>query len=279
MGTQDMKKDDKNSNKNNQFDLLEDIASQELIIELLNAKKAEVFENVVFSGKRRYYIEDLTERDYSLENTTPYQIEILDTVIEESAWGNLLCKVSNLLLSTYPEYIDQITTFRCQWTKAVIFSTCIKTNYKPIDHNLYLNCNHTALHSCWLLQDLLDYFNIEKSTVHFLIHRPCSAEPSKVREYIAKRFKNGFIDFICFRYNKDKAYAERVVLNIDKYLNPMLIKISKSYTNFFLFDDVAILYNYVKKVRELIAQRFNAEKKAKLVLNKYLDYLVEYYKV
>ena len=34
-----MKKDDKNSNKNNQFDLLEDIASQELLIELLNAKK------------------------------------------------------------------------------------------------------------------------------------------------------------------------------------------------------------------------------------------------
>ena len=62
----------------------------------MNAKKAEVFENVVFEGKRRYYIEDLTERDYSLENTTPYQLEILEHVIEEHAWGNLLCKTSEL---------------------------------------------------------------------------------------------------------------------------------------------------------------------------------------
>ena len=62
---------------------LENLVAQELLIELVNSKKAEVFENVVFQGKRRYYIEDLTERDYSLENTTPYQLEIMGKVIEE----------------------------------------------------------------------------------------------------------------------------------------------------------------------------------------------------
>lgn len=279
MGTQDMKKDDKNSNKNNQFDLLEDIASQELLIELLNAKKAEVFENVVFSGKRRYYIEDLTERDYALENTTPYQIEILGNVIEENSWGLLLCKVSNLLLRLYPEYIETITSFRCQWTKSVIFSTEQKTNYKPIDYNLFLNCNHTALHSCWLLQDILDYFQIDKAGVRFLIHRPCSAEPEKVKGYIEKRFKNGFLDFICSKYNKSKENAKKIISNIEKYLNPMLGKISKSYTNFFLFDDNPTLYNYVKKVRELIVYKLNADEKTKRVLNLYLDYIVAYYKI
>ena len=44
------------------------------------------FDNIFFEGKRRYYIEDLTQRDYSLENTTPYTIEILGNVIEEHAW-------------------------------------------------------------------------------------------------------------------------------------------------------------------------------------------------
>lgn len=187
----------------------EELMSQALLIELLNQKKAEVFENVVFSGKRRYYIEDLTERDYALENTTPYQIEILGNVIEENSWGLLLCKVSNLLLGLYPEYIEAITSFRCQWTKSVIFSTEQKTNYKPIDYNLFLNCNHTALHSCWLLQDILDYFQIDKAGVRFLIHRPCSAEPEKVKGYIEKRFKNGFLDFICSKYNKSKENAKK----------------------------------------------------------------------
>ncbi len=261
------------------LDKLEAIAAETLLIELFNQKKAEVFENVVFEGKRRYYIEDLTTRDYTLENTTPYQIDILGNVIEENSWGNLLCRVSNLLLKLYPEYIEKITDFRCPWTKAVMFSLEQKTNYKPIEHGLFLNCNHTALHSCWFLQDLLDYFKIDKGSIHFLIHRPCSAEPKNVKEYIEKRFKNGLIDFICSRHNKSKEYAQKVIGNIEKYLNPMLAKISKSYTNFFLFDDNATLYNYVKKVREAIAQKLNFEEKAKMVLNKYLDYLVEYYKV
>lgn len=279
MGTYDMEKEGKTCNINNSVDQLEDFASQVLLIELLNAKKAEVFENVVFSGKRRYYIEDLTERDYSLENTTPYQIEILGNVIEENSWGLLLCKVSNLLLRSYPEFIATITLFRCQWTKSIIFSTEQKTNYKPIDYNLFLNCNHTALHSCWLLQDILDYFQVDKASVRFLIHRPCSAEPVKVKGYIEKRFKNGFLEFICFKYNRSKENAEKIISNIEKYLNPMLGKISKSYTNFFLFDDNPTLYNYVKKVRELIAYKFNVDEKTKRILNLYLDYLVAYYKI
>lgn len=87
---------------------LEEMATQALLIELYNSKKAEVFENVVFEGKRRYYIEDLTQRDYSLENTTPYQLEIHGHVIDEHAWGAMLCKVSDLLLNLYPEYKDNI---------------------------------------------------------------------------------------------------------------------------------------------------------------------------
>lgn len=257
---------------------LEELMSEALLIELVNSKKAEVFENVVFSGKRRYYIENLSERDYSLENTTPYQIEILGNVIEEGSWGILLCRVANLLLKLFPEHLKNITDFRCPWSKAAMFSTEARTNFKPIDNNLYLNCNHTALHSCWFIQDLLDYFNVDKSSVHFLIHRPCSAEPKSVKEYIEKRFKNGFVDFLCLKYGKTTEYAQKVIRNIDKYLNPMLVKISKSYTNLFLFDDTAIMQNYVKKIREIISQKITYDDKTKKILNRYLDYIVGYYK-
>ncbi len=61
---------------------LEEMAAEALLVELFNAKKAEVFENVVFEGTRRYYVEDFSERDYSLENTTPYQLDILGYIIE-----------------------------------------------------------------------------------------------------------------------------------------------------------------------------------------------------
>lgn len=39
---------------NDKINLLEEMASHTLLVEMLNAKKAEVFENVVFEGKRRY---------------------------------------------------------------------------------------------------------------------------------------------------------------------------------------------------------------------------------
>lgn len=48
--------------------------------------------------------------------------------------------------------------------------------------------------------------------------------------------------------------------------------------NFFLFDDNATLSNYIKKVREKIFVSLKFDMKVKETLNKYLDYLVKYYK-
>lgn len=257
---------------------LEEMAAETLLVELFNAKKAEVFENVVFEGTRRYYVEDLSERDYSLESTTPYQLDILGYVIEEHAWGLLLCKTADLLLTLFPDFKDKILSFQCQWTKAKMFTLEPKTNFKLLQNGFYINCNHTALHACWFLQDMLDFFGIDKSSVSFLIHRPSSAEPKKVRDYVEQRFKRNFAEYIKLNYNKPDEYAEKVIRIIDKYLNSLLVKISKSYTNFFLFDDNTILSNYVKKVCEIINSHLRYDEKTKKVLNKYLDYLVKYYK-
>lgn len=267
-----------NSEFSDNLAALEEMASQALLVELVNQKKAEIFKNVVFEGKRRYYIEDLTQRDYFLENTTPYQFEYQGHFFEEHAWTGLICKVARLLLDLYPSYKERIVEFRCPWSKAEIFSYEPKINSKEVYSDLFINCNHTALHACWLIQDLLDYFNIDKSSVNLLIHRPCSAEPKNVKEYIEKRFVRGFVDFLVNNQKKTPEQAEKAVAIIAKYLNPLLMKISKSYTNFFLFDDNATMSNYVKKVREQISISPIFEGKSKDVLNMCLDNLVKYYK-
>ena len=124
----------------------------------------------------------------------------------------------------------------------------------------------------------MDFFGIDKSSVSFLIHRPSSAEPKKVKEYVEKRFKRNFKEFIKSEFGKPDDYADKVIRMIEKYLNPMLIKFSKSYTNFFLFDDNAILSNYVKRIREMMEFDLRYDEKVKKVFNKYLDYLVKFYK-
>ena len=243
---------DEFENKSESLTILEEEMMKYLLIEAVNAKKAEVFENVVFEGKRRYYIEDLSVRDYTLENTTPYQLQLLDTVIEETSWGELLRKVSLFLLEKYPEYLENITDFRCQWSKQVIYSREKKTNYKVLTEDLFINVNHTALHLCWFLQDLLDYFKIDRTTVRFLIHRPSGAEPENVKEYILNRSKKNFVIYLKENHQLSDDAAQSIVNLIDKYLNPLLCSVSKSYTNFFLFDSNTTLYNYVKRVKEKI---------------------------
>lgn len=263
---------------NDNQDLLEDLIAESMLIELFNEKKAEVFENVVFEGKKRYYVEDLTEKDYNLENTTPYQLNMLGHFIEEHAWGRMLCRTAQLLLELYPEYTNKILDFRCTWTKMQMFSNEKRTNFKQIADNLYINCNHTALHSCWFLQELLDFFNIDKANMHFLIHRPSSAEPKHIQSYVEQRFKRNFAEFVKIKYNKTEEYTDTMLARIEKYLNPTLAKISKSYPNLFLFDDYATAYNYIKKLSEKLSINLSLPAKAKTVLNKYLDYLIEFYK-
>ena len=58
----------------------------------------------------------------------------------------------------------------------------------------------------------------------------------------------------------------------------MLKTVSKSYTNFFLFDDNATLANYIKKVREKVFSDMRFDEKVRRVLNIYLDFLMEFYK-
>lgn len=262
---------------NTDFSTLEELASSTLLVEMVNAKKAEIFENVVFDGERRYYIQDLTERSYSLENCTPYQIEIDDIVIEEHSWGILLCKMTRDLLKKYPQKEIDIFAFRTDWSKQEIFLPTPKTNSKEVKPGLYINCNHTALHSCWLLQQILDYFEVNKSNVRLLIHKPCGSEPIKVREYIIKRFKSGFVEFLISQYHKSPEKAEKALNIIEKHLNPMLCKISKTYTNFFLFDDKYILSNYIKTLSEKINKNLLLKENVRVGLCKYLEYIKAYY--
>ena len=259
-------------------DLLAGMLSEYLLLELIQKKKAEVYENVVFEGKRRYYIEDLSVRDYQLENTTPYQLSINSKIIVATAWGKMLCDMVNYLLEIHPVDKELLLDFRTTWTKSAMFADTPKTNHKNLTNGLYLNCNHTALHSCWLLQDLLALFEVNISEVTLLIHRPCSAEPANVKQYIEDRFKKGMIEYLQVEQHFSEQDANAIVTVISRYLNPTLGTISRSYTNFFLFDDAATLYNYVKKVRDKIDGSSTFKLEAKKLFNLALDCLVKYFK-
>ena len=252
-------------------------AKKSLVVRYMN-HETDVLENsVVFDGSKRYYLEDLTKRDYFLENTTPFQLFLCNHIIEEHSWGSLLAETVKLLLVLYPN-VKNLLSFQSSWSKAAMFVDEPKKNYRELNDELYINCNHTAVHSCWFLQDILDFYKIEKNDVVFLIHRPAGAEPQNIRNHIESYIKEDFQSYLIHNIGKTQEQAIKIINIIIKYLNPILSSISKSYNNFFLFDDNTILASYSYKVKEKISQNIKFDDKSKKILNKCIDYLNAYYK-
>ncbi len=234
---------------------------------------------LIFEGSSRLYVEDLSQRDFNLEHTTPRRFSIHDMEFEETSWGELIRLLTMYLFEIHPELKSDAVSFRTDWSKQSIFTRASKTNAKQIDDDLWINCNNTALHSCWLIQDLLDFFGEDKTKVRLIIHRPPSSEPPEIKEAIRKQTISSFKDYLIISKDKTEESADKIVANILNYLNPMLAAYSNSYNDFFLFDSKLILYNYSVDVRKKIGLNNHFSEKGRATLNRYLDYLVEFYKV
>lgn len=238
--------------------------------------KSDIYEGLVFDGLKRYYVEDLTKRNFTLENTTPHEITIFGNTVVEHSWGIMLVKVVDLLIENQPKSKEDLLNFRVTWTKTAMFSESKKTNHRILKNGLYLNCNHTAQHSCWLIQDILDFFGLDKSDVYFLIHRSPKAEPKSVRELLKTETKENFKKYLCEVCSKTEDEAEQLINILDGDLNKVLSKISPSYNDFFLFDEYPYAYNYYKKTKEYLEARMQLKDRAHLIES--LDSLIAFYK-
>lgn len=230
-------------------------------------------------GKKRYIFEDLSVRDFDLENSTPFKIIINGYEINETSWGEVIRNLAAYLIMINDIPSDILLSFRTDRSKKPIFSFEKGTNYKKVNDNLYVNCNNTALHGCWMVQDLLKLFKVDLNNVKLLVHRPSSIEPKEVLEYFLRRTYAEFDTFLIEMYGKTSEQCEKIRINICKYLNPILKGMSNSYDNLFLFDDSPTLYNYVAKIREKIQKTDGISEKNKIVLIRLCKYLVEFYKL
>ena len=235
--------------------------------------------SIIFDGKKRYYIEDLTKRDYSLENTTPHLLKIGEYEILENKWGEMIRIFTAYLISILPNKSEMPMSFKTDWSNTDVFSSYPRTNYKQVDEKIYVNCNHTAVHSCWLIQDLLKLFKIDVSNVFFLIHRPPAAETSKVREYFILKFKKEFSLYLKLAHNKSEESITKILYNIENYMDPILKKISKSYNSFMLFEDYTMIYNYTVCFLEYIESNPKISERARTAMKRYINYLREFYKI
>lgn len=232
---------------------------------------------LITEGRKRYYIENLEKRDMLLEGSSPYKITINGEVIEEHSWGVMLQRVAALLYSKNPLPTEKLLSFRADWSKKPIFATKPGKNaWKEISVGLYVNCLHSAIHSCWYLAEIIRLFGVSLSEVKLVIHRTPSIEPKEVRDRLEAEYVEGFTSYMVDEKSMDKCEADRVINYIKEKLNHELFLLSKNYNNFFLFDEYNYLYNYVDKINKKRKEIFAPTKAEKEYLEKVFLLLLEY---
>lgn len=148
--------------------------------------------------------------------------------------------------------------------------------FAGISNGLFVNVNHTAVHSVWLIQDLLDLYKINKKDCSLVIKRPPFCEPKEITDYVEEQMKSGFVLFLKDEKKIAQERALKIANNI-KVLNKYLAKMSKAYNNFYLFDNLQYLSNYKAKFFKDISKYASFNDKQIKLCHEYLDYLTEYY--
>ena len=238
----------------------------------MNIKLLEKYNIVTINGKR-YYKEDLTKRDFIVECAVPYCFKYEDIEIYESAWTRMLTSVLKVIDAKNPKRSDELLKIENDWGKQKVFYEKEQSNTIEFK-GIYFNLNHSAVHSLWTLQLLLKVYGIPLGQCELYLRRPPYAEPEDVRIAVKEDVINAFKEHL---EGKGLATSKiEAVIKVIEVLNVTLKKTSKSYTDFFLFDDNNVFCNYRKKVIDDLANRVDSKKLN--IFKTSINYLDDFYK-
>lgn len=244
---------------------------------MLNEEQIEAKYHIVFVNKQRYYRESLVDKDFSLECTTPLSLSVKDKSFIDTSWKQLLIDVCTEFLEDLPWKKGALLRYRPSWTAKRPFSEEPGKNLYQVGEGIYLYCNQTAQHACWLLREVLQIFDVNLSQCDFIIHRCPSAEPLECRRFYEEKTKDTFRYYYVFLLKKSEEKAEQVIRNIEK-LNRLLGFFSRSYDNFFLIDSNTVFSSYKSKFLDYLRYERRVDEKNIELADKYLTILGTFYK-
>ena len=232
---------------------------------------------IIYVGNQHYYKEDLSKRDYLLENTTPYYFKIGFDEFLDTSWLRLIENVTNYLISEYDPSKEELIAFSLEWSNKFVFSENKETtNSVQLENGLFLNCNYTALHSCWFLQDILRFFKVDVKDTELIIKRQPCVEKKEVRQFYINFHKEQFKKYIIKDLGKDEELFEKIVAGIDK-IDPIFKEHYPTWVSLYLFDNVQYFYNYKKDFFEVLDKKTSLPEKTieaiKKRINIYYDFM------
>ena len=251
---------------------------------------------VLTDGLERRYLISTDDRRLDMDSVTPIELTFKTRhgwgkpafnenshtydiyTIASNSWNELLANLIGLLESKCPKSEDELLEYEVDWSSAKIFrETKDIVNMVKLDNGLYFSRNHSANHSQWLIQELLDFYGCCNGTL--IVHRPPFSEPQEVRDYIKDIRVAGFKKFLIETYKVTEEKANKVVDSINGPFNKVLCKISQTAYNDFLLVDSKQIYSTLKsKFLAGLPYVTSWNDKQINTCKKYLDYLTDYFR-
>lgn len=171
--------------------------------------------HVLSDGLQRRYIINTNERRYDLEYATPIELHICVNrewenpndesilittnpkyhVFMSRSWVQLLRTLATYLQDKAPKTIDELVDYRTEWSKAPIFSrTKTIDNMVEISEGLYFSVNYTAVHSTWIIGDLLNFYGVGFGVL--VIHKTPKYEPKEITDEIDSLRRKEFKEYL-----------------------------------------------------------------------------------
>lgn len=231
--------------------------------------------HIFYIDKRRYYAEDLTIRNFYVENATPFRFCWKELQWNDRAWKNLIYNVALKFFDLIPKTQNEYLALKNDWGNQKVFSETKLKNHSEF-HGIYINLNHTAVHSLWTLQLLLDFFGIDRRECFLLLSRHGNAEPKEARDYFRAKTLEGFRTYLCKTLLFSPEKSQKIIVSLLSINNYMPF-ISKSYSDLFLFDSGTTFLQYKQKVLQYLKFKKKLPENKLLVANQLLELLYQFY--
>ena len=234
---------------------------------------------IVYIDGKRYYSEDLTQRNYSVENSTPFSFFYSDgdhvVDVKDNTWNNMIYKIAVAFDEFIPKSEEEYLGVQNDWGKQKVFSREKLKNYLAFK-DIYINLNHTAIHALWTIQILLDFYGIDRASCQMLLRRHGSAEPKEAQAYFQNKTLEGFDCYLQEIRGYSQEKSKKIINNLT-VANKLMPKISRSYDNLFLFEDGSMLSGYGKKLLEVLKFEKGLSNEQLDIIRMCVDLLAKYY--
>lgn len=231
---------------------------------------------IVTNGIKRFYVINLSDRVFSLENCVPIQLVVnSDISFEENSWTNLLVKVAQYLQEKYRINHQELYNFRPIWSDKPVFTYDQRIdNCKLVESDLYISHNYSNSHIMWLIYDLFVFYEVDCAQSHIYINRFPDAEPKEVKTAVETYIRERFETYL----EKDEQISSKLVqkiLNSFNTFNKIVSKTNSSFKNCYLIQDTIKLQRYIDLLRKESKKYFNSEQI--VLLEKYVGYYRKFF--